>query len=68
MLRAINVDTTHRRPTVQAHRARPAGKITQEAIEEEQRMEYIDFINRLMFRMRMDSIKRMLDKALEETE
>ena len=36
MLRAINVDTTHRRPTMQAHRARPAGPATEKTNREEE--------------------------------
>lgn len=68
MLRAINTDTTHRRAATPAHRARPAGKITKEMIEEEHRMAYIGFIVKLMFQMKPESLERMLDAALEETE
>ena len=66
MLRAINTDTTHRRPAKQAHRARPASRVAAQDIEQQHRMEYIDFINRLMHRMKMDGIERMLDAALEQ--
>ena len=66
MLRAINTDTTHRRPAKQAHRARPASRNAAQDIEQQHRMEYIDFINRLMHRMKMDGIERMLDAALEQ--
>lgn len=66
MLRAINTDTTHRRPTTQAHRARPASRTAAQDIEQQHRMEYIDFINKLMHRMKMDGIERMLDAALEQ--
>ncbi|MBQ7886404.1 MAG: hypothetical protein IJ313_05870 [Clostridia bacterium] len=66
MLRAISTDTTHRRPVMQAHRARPASNAAAQEIEQQHRMEYIDFINRLMHRMKMDGIERMLDAALEQ--
>lgn len=35
---------------------------------EEYKKEYIEFINKLMARMQADSIKRMLDLALKETD
>ena len=66
MLRAINTDTTHRRPTTQAHRARPASGKAAQDIAQQRRLEYIEFINRLMHRMKMDGIERMLDAALEQ--
>lgn len=62
---------THRRPVRQVHRARPAkatGERTGDQMQEEYKKEYIDFINQLMARMKMDSIKRMLEAALKETE
>lgn len=37
-------------------------------IQAEYRIEYIRFINKLMDRMKMRSIERMLDAALEEVE
>ncbi|MBQ7887324.1 MAG: hypothetical protein IJ313_10580 [Clostridia bacterium] len=92
MLRAINLNTTHRTPARLAHRARPAegkcgqgvktpgnarpscdtlrpqGKAETPAfdLEAEKKLAYIDFINRLMHRMKMDGIERMLDTALEQ--
>lgn len=60
--------TNTRRPTIQQHSARPAAAEApaQTAENEEEKIEYIDFINKLMHRMRMDSIKRMLEAALVE--
>ena len=52
-----------RRPNMAHHRARPAPA---EPENEEEKIEYIEFINKLMYRMRMDSIKRMLDAAMKE--
>lgn len=66
MIIAINTDTTHRRPVMQAHRARPASRVAAQDIEQQHRMEYINFINKLMHRMKMDGIERMLDAALEQ--
>lgn len=66
MLRAISPETTHRRPATQAHRARPASRDIAREIEQQHRMEYIEFINKLMHRMKMDGIERMLDAALEQ--
>ena len=37
MLRAINTDTTHRRPATQAHRARPAASRAEESNQNETR-------------------------------
>ena len=60
MLRAINTDTTHRRPAMQAHRARPAsmgaelrGERSDKEVkimknEETERMAYIEFITRML--------------------
>lgn len=31
-----------------------------------EKIEYIDFINKLMHRMKMDGIRKMLDTALEQ--
>lgn len=62
--------TQSRRPNIQQHTARPNQPIqnpSMAAEDEEERMAYIDFINKLMHRMRMDSIKRMLEYALVET-
>lgn len=36
------------------------------ALHEEMKVAYIDFINRLMHRMKMDGVERMLDTALEQ--
>lgn len=63
--------THSRRANIQQHRARPAepdGAANDNRTEEreEEKVVYIDFINKLMHRMRLDSIKRMLDAALEE--
>lgn len=66
MLRAISTNTTHRSPVMQAHRARPASRKAAQDIEQQHRLEYIDFINRLMHRMKMEGIERMLDAALEQ--
>lgn len=63
--------TQTRRPNIQQHTARPApasAAPAQKQIEEEEMIEYIDFINKLMHRMRRDSIKRMLEAALHELE
>lgn len=62
--------TQSRRPNIQQHTSRPNQPIqnpSMAAENEEERMAYIDFINKLMHRMRMDSIKRMLEYALVET-
>lgn len=37
MLRAINTDTTHRRPATQAHRARPAASRAEDSNQNETR-------------------------------
>lgn len=37
-------------------------------IPEEYRIDYINFINTLMYRMKMRSVERLLDAALEEVE
>ena len=37
MLRAINTDTTHRRPAKQAHRARPAARRAEDSNQNETR-------------------------------
>ena len=61
--------TQSRRPNIQQHTARPNQPIqtsSMAAEDEEERMAYIDFINKLMHRMRTDSIKRMLESALVE--
>ena len=59
--------TNTRRPNIQQHSARPAPMTAaQDTTNEEGKMEYIDFINKLMHRMKMDSIKRMLEAALTE--
>lgn len=65
--------TTRRRPVMILHRARPAAPATQENAErkrdqmpEEYRRAYIGFINKLMDRMKADSLKKMLDLAMEE--
>ena len=60
--------TQSRRANVPMHSARPAPAAKPEvpAEDEEGKMEYIEFINRLMHRMRMDSVKRMLEAALKE--
>lgn len=61
--------TNSRRPNIQQHSARPAPMTAAQNTpkeEDEGKMEYIDFINKLMHRMRMDSIKRMLEAALTE--
>ena len=52
-----------RRPNMAHHRARPT---TAQPENEKEKIEYIEFINKLMYRMRMDSIKRMLDAAMKE--
>ena len=53
-----------RRPNIAQHRARPAP--AQQPENEEEKIEYIEFINKLMYRMRLDSVKRMLEAALKE--
>ena len=61
--------TNTRRPNIQQHSARPAPMTAAQntpSEDDEGKMEYIDFINKLMHRMRMDSIKRMLECALTE--
>ena len=60
--------TNTRRPNIQQHSARPAPMTAAptQTEDEDGKMEYIDFINKLMHRMRMDSIKRMLEAALTE--
>lgn len=57
--------TNTRRPTIQQHSARPA---PQAEGKSEEMMAYIDFVNKLMHRMRLDSLKRMLEAALKEIE
>lgn len=59
--------TQSRRANVPMHSARPAPSAKPEVpAEDEEKIEYIEFINRLMHRMRMDSVKRMLEAALKE--
>ena len=61
--------TNTRRPTIQQHSARPAPMTAAQNTQtedDEGKMEYIEFINKLMHRMRMDSIRRMLEAALTE--
>lgn len=65
--------STRRRPVMTMHRARPSAPATREETErkrdqmsEEYRRAYIDFINKLMDRMKADSLKKMLDLAMEE--
>ena len=58
--------TQSRRPNIQQHSARPAAAPAQTAENEEEKIEYIEFINKLMHRMRMDGVKKMLEHALEE--
>lgn len=61
--------TNTRRPTIQQHSARPAPMTAApdtKTEDDEGKMEYIEFINKLMHRMRMDSIQRMLECALTE--
>lgn len=63
--------TQSRRPNIQQHTARPNQPIQNSIIsaeDAEERMAYIYFIIKLMHRMGMDSIKRMLEYALVETE
>ena len=63
--------TQSRRPNIQQHTARPNQQIHNTIIaseDAEERMAYIYFINKLMHRMGMDSIERMLEYALVETE
>ena len=47
---------------------RPQGEAKAPALdmEAEKKLAYIDFINRLMHRMKMDGVERMLDTALEQ--
>ena len=56
---------TARTATKTMHRARPAAESRR---DEAHKIEYIEFIDKLMHRMRMDSIERMLDAALRETD
>lgn len=63
--------TQSRRSNIQQHRARPAdpartAHTNRPEENEEEKITYIDFINKLLHKMRMDSIKRMLDTALDE--
>ena len=59
--------TQSRRANVPMHSARPAPAVKPEVpAEDEEKIEYIEFINRLMHRMRLDSVKRMLEAALKE--
>ncbi|MBR4057893.1 MAG: hypothetical protein IKK00_07150 [Oscillospiraceae bacterium] len=61
--------TNTRRPNIQQHSARPAPMTAApdtQTEDDEGKMEYIDFINKLMHRMQMDSIRRMLECALTE--
>lgn len=71
--------TASRQTNMIKHRARSANSMAGKHVKgrsssaavadaEAYRQEYIDFINRLMYRMRMDGINRMLDKALEIVE
>lgn len=63
--------TNSRRPNIQQHSARPAPMTAAQNTQtedDEGKMEYIEFINKLMHRMRMDSVKAMLDRALELTD
>ena len=53
-----------RRPNITYHCARPAP--AQQPENEEEKIEYIEFINKLMYRMRLDSVKKMLEAALKE--
>lgn len=65
--------STRRRPVMQTHRTRPTRAINErkgdqmEGYEQEYKKDYIEFINKLMARMKMDSIERMLEAALKET-
>lgn len=65
-----------RRPNMIVHRSRDIGALTGRhagkrlsyiSMDDEQacRQAYIDFINRLMQRMKMDGIDQMLDKAID---
>lgn len=59
--------TQSRRANVPMHSARPAPAAKPEVpAEDEEKIEYIEFINKLMYRMRLDSVKRMLEAALKE--
>lgn len=61
--------TNARRPNIQQHSARPAPMTAApntQTEDDEGKMEYIEFINKLMHRMRMDSVKKMLEHALNE--
>lgn len=62
--------TNTRRPNIQQHSARPAPMTATQNTQEddEGKIEYIEFINKLMHRMRMDSVKKMLEHALELTD
>lgn len=65
-----------RRPNIQMHRARPASAATTrertgEIMADNQedklyKMAYIEFLNKLMVRMKVDSLKKMLDLAMEQ--
>ena len=65
-----------RRPNIQMHRARPASaeakrERTGEIMADNQedmlyKMAYIEFLNKLMVRMKVDSLKKMLDLAMEQ--
>lgn len=67
------VSSTRRRPVMTTHRARPTPARDErkgdqmEGYEQEYKKEYIEFINKLMARMKMDGIERMLEAALNET-
>jgi len=66
------VSSTRRRPVMTMHRARPTttqertGDQMPEEYMQEYKNEYIQFINKLMARMKMDGIERMLEAALKE--
>lgn len=63
---------TRRRKVMTTHRARPTQAAERtgdrmEGYELEYKEAYIEFINKLMARMKMNSIERMLEAALKET-
>lgn len=64
--------TQSRNSNIQNHRSRPinaakgAHDHRPEETGEEEKITYIEFINRLMHKMKMDSVKRMLEAALNE--
>lgn len=60
--RGVTIPTHHSRPVNTARAAHD----NRPELEDEEKIEYIEFINRLMHRMKMDSVKRMLDVALKE--